>query len=151
MYNSDRTGRNENNRTRSTLVLTQAEPIVGDGTYKSPELYVAELDPKFTEGINYTGGSAVYEGLDTIQIEVETTVSVKGTNAGITILVTSGVNSTPSTAQEIETKLTSAGDIKELTHHGTFEWKTGDIVDFFISATSNITIEKAVWKISRVD
>jgi len=151
MYNSNRTGRNMDNRTRSTLILSQPEPIIGDNTWRSPGVYVVELDPKLTENIDYTSGSAVYTGLDTIQIEIVSTVSTKATNANTTVLMTTGIEGVEDTTQEIKHTLTSGNEDKELTHQGVHEWKTGETLDFFIKADSNITIEKAVWKIKRYD
>lgn len=146
-----KTTRSLNNNTRSTLYLTQAEPIVGDGNYKSPTLYVAELDPSLTENISYVGGSAVYTGLDEIQIKISSTISTKGVNAGIDVTVTAGILGVPDITQEIEHTLTNANDVKEITHHSIHTVSNGDTFDFFIKATSNITLDKAVWIISRYD
>lgn len=146
---SDMTGRQLNNNTRSTLHLTQAEPIVGDGTYKSPTQYVAELDPDLTDNITYGGGSATYTGEDDIEIEVRSTISVQSATAGNDVKITSGIGGTPSTSQEIESRLTTANEVKELTHQGTFKISKNQTIDFFIQGSSNLTITKAVWKIKR--
>lgn len=147
----NQTTRQLNNKTRSTLYLTQAEPIVGDGTYKSPDLYVAQLNPLFTENINYTAGSAIYTGLDTIEIEISATISTQSLNANVLVLVTSGVNGVPDTTQEIEHRLTVANDVKEITHMSIHTVSTGDTFDFFIQSSENIIMEKAVWIITRYD
>lgn len=147
----NKTTRSLNNNTRSALVLSAPEAIVGDGTYKSPGTNVIELNPDFTENITYGGGSATYTGLDTIWITIRSTISVSSASAGVTVTITSGTNSTPSTAQEIENKITSASEVKELTHQGVFELNPGDTMDFFIKATANVTLEKAVWTIQRYD
>lgn len=146
-----RSARNINNKTRSTLYLTQPEGITGDGTYKSPNLYVAEVDPLLTEGVNYTGGSAEYTELDDIQVKVTTTVTVSSVNAGVDVTMTTGVDGSPDLLQEIENTLTNANDAKELTHQGVHPWKNLETLDFFIKASSNVTMEKAVFVIERYD
>jgi len=147
----NQTTRELNNNTRSALHLTQAESIVGDGTYKSPGTYVTEIDPALTENIDYSGGSAVYTGLDDIQIQLIATISIKSTSANVDVTMTGGIESTPDVNYEIENKLTSANEVKELTNVSIHTWSTGETLDFFIKASSNITMEKAIWIISRYD
>ena len=147
----NRTTANLNNHTRTALYLSAPEALVGDGTYKSPGTNVTELNAVFTENINYTGGSAVYTGNETIQIKIESTISISSASAGTTVFITSGINGTPSTTQEVTSVLTNANDIKELTHHGIFVLEPGDTMDFFVKASANVTLEKAIWNISRFD
>lgn len=138
-----------NNHTRSMLVLSQAESIIGDNTYRSPGTYVTELDPSLTENINYSGGSATYTGAETIQITIDSRISVSSASAGTNIYITSGIKDTPSVEQEVYNKLTNANDTKELSHQGTFTISQGDTIDFFIKASANVVLEKAVWRIKR--
>lgn len=147
----NRTTANLNNHTRSVLVLSSSEVITGDNTYRSPGTNVIELNAVFTENINYTGGSAVYTGLETIQIKIESTISISSSSSNTTVFITSGINSTPSATQEVTSVLTSANDVKELTHHGIFVLEPGDTMDFFVKANNNVTLEKAIWNISRFD
>ena len=150
-YNSNKTGRNKDNDTRTTLHITQAEPIVGDNTYKSPGTYVVEVDPDLTENVDYSLGSAVYTGIDDIQIELVATISTKSTTANVDITMTGGVNGVPDLDYEVEHKLTVANDVKELTTPSVHKWTTGDTLDFFVKATADITLEKAIWIIRRYD
>jgi len=145
----NRTTSDLNNRTRSALILSAPEAVIGDNTYRSPGTNVVQVDPKFTENINYTGGSAVYVGLETIQIRISSTVSVSSVVANTTLFFTSGINGTPDTSQEITSILTKGGDVKELSHQAVFEISTGDTLDFYLKGNNNMTIEKAVWLISR--
>ena len=147
----NRTTANLNNHSRSALVLSAPEAIIGDNTYRSPGTNVIELNAVFTENINYTGGSAVYTGLETIQIKIESTISISSATSNTTVFITSGTNGTANTTQEVTSVLTSANDVKELTHHGIFELAPGDTMDFFVKADNNVTLEKAIWNISRFD
>lgn len=147
----NRTTTNLNNHTRSTLILTAPEPIIGDNTWRSPELNVAELDPSLTENISYVGGSAVYIGTESVQILITSTVATVGNSANTDVFLTAGKNGSPELSQQIDHRLTTANDVKELTTQTVITLENGDTFDFFIKASSDITINKAVWTIRRYD
>lgn len=152
-YQSDYTGTQVDytvTKAKTALNLSQPEPIVGDGTYKSPSLYVTEI-AGFTENFSYVGGSVVYSGIIDIQIKLVSVISVSSGNAGNEVTVTAGKNSTPNTDFEIVNKLTNANDIKEITHQSKFTLSTGDTLDFYAKATSNIVLEKAIWLIDKIN
>lgn len=152
-YQSDNTGLEVDYsvlKAKTALNLTQGEPIVGDGTYKSPSTYVAEV-PGFTENFNYVGGSLVYAGTVDIEVKVVSVISVSSVSAGTDITITVGKNSTPVTDFEIENKLTNANDVKEITHQSKFALTNGDTLDFYIKASNNIVMEKAVWLIDKIN
>ena len=65
--------------------------------------------------------------------------------------MTAGTNSTPDTNQEIEHRLTTANDKKELTHVSVHTWTKNDTLDFYVKASANVSLDKAIWKIRRYD
>lgn len=152
-YQSDYTGTQVDFsvlKAKTALNLSQAESIVGDGTYKSPSLYVQEISG-FTENFTYAGGSVVYSGTTDIQVKVVSVISVSSASAGTEITITVGKNSTPNPDFEIENKLTNANDVKEITHQSKFSLTNGDTLDFYVKATNNITLEKAIWLVDKIN
>jgi len=137
-------------RAIAVLKLSEPETIVGDDTYKSPDTYVVEVGA-FGENFTYEGGSLTYDGTEDIEITIRSTITVSSSNAGVTIVMTSGKNGTPNTDYEIGNKLTTANDEKELTHQGRHLASTGDTFDFYVKCSSNIVLEKAVWFIDKVN
>lgn len=125
------------------LNLSQAEPIIGDNTWRSPELYVQGIDTP--ENFNYIGGSLVYTGTEEIEIILFSTISMKSSTAGVTIQMTGGVDGSPALDYVVEHKLTTANDIKTLSGDIVLNIKNGDSIDFFVKSTANISLEYAVW------
>jgi len=147
-----RSARNLNNKTRSTLRLSQPEPIIGDSTWRSPGNFVVEVDPTLTENINYTGGSAVYTGLDDIQIQMTATITTEATGgSNTTVLMTGGIQGNEDLNQVIEHLLTNGNEAKELTCQFVSNWSNGQTLDFFINADKNIDLKKGEWIIKRYD
>lgn len=136
--------------TTTTLNLSQGEPIVGDGTYKSPSLYIQAI-PGLTENLVYISGSLTYIGAEDIELIAISTITVSSTTAGNMITVTGGTNGIPNLDYEIANKITNANDIKEITNQGKISMITNDTLDFFIKADNNIIMEKAVWMVEKVN
>jgi len=152
-YQSDFTGTEVDLRifnAKTILNLSQPEPLVGDGTYKSPTLYVEEV-PGYTENFSYTAGSLTYTGTEDIQVKVQSTITLTTASAGNLITMTTGVNGTPNLAYEIENKMTTANDEKELTNQGDHTLTTGDTLDFFAKATGDFSLKKAVWTVDKIN
>lgn len=135
---------------QTVLNLSQPESITGDGTYKSPETYIQEISG-LTKNFDYISGSLVYIGIEDINIIILSTITISSGTAGNTITITAGKNGTPSIDYEIVNKITNANDVKEVSTQAKFSIVTNDTLDFFIKATSNIVLEKAVWTIEKAN
>jgi len=132
------------------LNLSQPEPIVGDGSYKSPTQYVQYVPNIDPVNFEYSGGQATYIGDEDITVMLIVTTSVKSGSGGVGVTMTGGKNGTPALAFETLNVLSNANDVKELTSQSVEKLSKNDTLDFYIKANANITMENAIFNVFKI-
>lgn len=126
------------------LHLSQAEALTGDGTnWYSPGTYVTLISSPVN--FSYTGGSIVYTGEEDIEVLLLSTVSMSSTLANVDVEMTGGTNGVPNEDYIVTHVLTNANDVKELSMNIPVQMSKNDTLDFYVRASQNISLEKAVW------